>query len=225
MIVYTQAIGVAVLILFQYIVSRLSIQKIFLLFRKTFRKERVAYPLVAFIFLPGTIIHELSHAIMAILLCLKVRDIHIFPQRNGNQIKLGSVLYEKKDALRGFIVGIAPLLFGLLFLWLMYMLDLHHAVTYMHKMIIGYLIFVVSSTMFSSKQDLVDAVYLIPLTLFVAGSIYVFQIDLSGLGILFQVEAIQHFLYAISSYLLISLGIHLVIIAGSFVLFLFDKKI
>ena len=65
---------------------------------------------MALLYFPGTAVHEMSHLVMAMILNLKVRDISLLPKIRGNTIKLGTVTYEKKDVVRGLIVGIAPFL-------------------------------------------------------------------------------------------------------------------
>ena len=71
------------------------------------------------IFLPGTIIHELSHWIVAEILQVRTGTITIFPdledQHNGQQ-RLGSVATITTDPFRGFLIGIAPFFIGLLIL-------------------------------------------------------------------------------------------------------------
>jgi hypothetical protein len=70
------------------------------------------------IFLPGTIIHELSHWIVAEILQVRTGEITIFPDDNesGNNQKLGSVATERTDPFRGFLIGLAPFISGLLIL-------------------------------------------------------------------------------------------------------------
>ncbi|MEK7070626.1 MAG: hypothetical protein AAB966_02360, partial [Patescibacteria group bacterium] len=60
---------------------------------------------------------------------------------------------------------------------------------------------------FSSKQDLVDFAYAIPLAIIVGGILYVFNISLD-----------VSFLSEINQYLLISIYIHLGIIIGVYLL-------
>jgi hypothetical protein len=103
------------------------------------------------------------------MLFLPVVGLDIFPKFEGQSIKLGSVHYIKKDFLRGLIVGIAPFFGAILFFW---------AVSHLPMNIFSYyLIFVVSSTMFSSKKDLEDLLYLIPLILIIGVVFYIFNIS------------------------------------------------
>lgn len=66
--------------------------------------------------LPGTIIHELSHWIVAELLLVKTGEITIFPnwdESKGGRGRLGSVEAQRSDPFRGFLIGLAPFISGL----------------------------------------------------------------------------------------------------------------
>lgn len=76
--------------------------------------KRVGLILYSLIFLPGVIIHEISHFFMAGFLGVPTGDITIFPSgktETGSE-RLGSVQVGKSDIFRGSLIGIAPLLFG-----------------------------------------------------------------------------------------------------------------
>jgi hypothetical protein len=107
-----------------FILSRITIQTLYQCLYLVFRNKKITFILLSVFYLPGTIVHELSHAFMAILLLLKVRSISFFPEFNGNSIKLGHVLYEKKDGFRSIIVGIAPLIGGTIVLYLFFFLKI-----------------------------------------------------------------------------------------------------
>lgn len=72
------------------------------------------------VFLPGTIIHELSHWIVAEILQVRTGAITIFPDLedddNRHVQRLGSVATVKTDPFRGFLIGLAPFLSGLVVL-------------------------------------------------------------------------------------------------------------
>jgi len=78
--------------------------------------------------LPGIVIHELSHWLMARLLGLKTGQINLRPAKAGaGKIRLGSVRVAQADPLRESLVGLAPLLAGcgLLLLIGAWVFDLH----------------------------------------------------------------------------------------------------
>lgn len=63
--------------------------------------------------LPGVALHELSHAIMAIVLGVKTAHLTIIPQRQPDgHVRLGSVQVERVDVVRSSLIGLAPLLAG-----------------------------------------------------------------------------------------------------------------
>jgi len=72
----------------------------------------VAAVMYALPLLPGILLHELSHALTAILLGVRVGGISIRPKRAGQRIQLGFVPVEKTDAIRSSLIGLAPLLVG-----------------------------------------------------------------------------------------------------------------
>ncbi len=208
-----------------FFISRLSIRYIFYLLRLFTSSDIIVYSTIALIFLPGTILHELSHFLMAILLLLKVREIHIFPQWEQNYIKLGRVIYEKKDVFRSILVGIAPIIVGLLFFWWLSLLHVFQIEDLVLKILVIYIIFVISSTMFSSKQDLVDLVYIIPIFLILGVIQYFFPINFSFItSQLTIMNTINTFIYDINWYLFISTCIHAVIVSVIFILLRLLKK-
>ncbi len=161
-----------------YFLSRKSLNELYFVLKKIFKKNSFVYLLIAIIFFPGTVLHEFSHAIMARLLFLKVFEIKLTPEWSGNSLELGKVTYMKSDFIRGIIVGVAPVVGGiLLFFYLEYAEIFPNPNMYMNVLIV-YLIFVISTTMFSSKQDLIDGVYLIPILAVIGGVMYLFNYNI-----------------------------------------------
>lgn len=164
-----------------YFLSRQTINEIFYFLRLFIKEEKVNYVIVTILFLPGTILHELGHFFMAIVLFMRVRDLRIFPEFKDDEIKLGHVLYEKQDPVRGVIIGIAPIFAAMFLFWCLAYFQLFPNQNILVSLLLGYLIFAVSSTMFSSKQDLVDLVFIIPFILLAALFIYIFNIKIDFL--------------------------------------------
>ena len=199
-----------------FFLSRKNFNHFFYFFRKFFHNENTVYTLISLIFLPGTIIHEFSHFFAAMILFLPVKDIQIFPKFEEGQIKLGHVLYIKKDFLRGILVGIAPFFGALLFFFGLSFFNLFPNKNLGLNIALIYLIFTVSSVMFSSKQDLVDIGYLIPFLLFLLIIGYIFQPILPSINLSYFkniIASLEFFLTNVNYYLFLSIMIHLFLIA------------
>lgn len=196
-----------------YFLSRIVINKIFHFLIHIFGNNKLAYIFISILFFPGTVLHELSHFFTATVLFLKVKELSIFPEKKNGSIKLGHVYYEKKDFIRGILVGISPFFAGLIFFWILSALSLFANNNLYVDILIIYLIFAVSATMFSSKKDLQDILYLIPLGILIIGIIYVFDIKIV---LLIQnkeiVDKIGEICSKINIYLFISIIINLLLI-------------
>lgn len=74
----------------------------------------VALILYFVVVLPGVVVHEISHLLMALLLRVKVRKFSLGPRRQGRggRVSLGSIQVGKVDPVRGSLIGLAPLLGG-----------------------------------------------------------------------------------------------------------------
>ena len=202
--------------------TRATLISLFKLLQDIFEKDQTTYSVIALIYFPGTVLHELSHMIAALFLLLKVADIHVFPTWKNNVIILGRVLYEKKDVLRSILVGIAPLFGGIIFLGWLSVLDVSTSSNLLLQILVIYLVFTISSTMFSSKQDLVDFLYVIPIGIMITIVYYIIQPDFTLISKLIRdLEAPRKILYAITQYLLLSISIHtifiIIVMSGRFI--------
>ena len=77
------------------------------------RHEDAAVLLYALPLLPGVMLHEFSHWLVARLLGVKTAGMSLLPrrQRDGH-IRLGSVTIYQTDAIRASLIGVAPLISG-----------------------------------------------------------------------------------------------------------------
>ena len=162
-----------------FIVSRLILKELFLLLRKFFLTDFPVLLLVSLIFLPGTIIHESAHFITALFLILPVKSMTVFPKWDNNEIKLGEVLFIKKDFLRAILVGIAPVFFGVGILFSLFYFHIYPTNNLGLNILYSYLIFSISANMFSSKQDLKDLALIIPVIMLLVIVFYVFDIKIN----------------------------------------------
>jgi hypothetical protein len=74
--------------------------------------REVAVVLYAVPLFPGVVLHELSHAVAALLLGARVGSISLRPKLAGQRIQLGFVPVERTGPVRGSLIGLAPLLVG-----------------------------------------------------------------------------------------------------------------
>ncbi len=113
------------------------------------------------IFLPGTVIHELSHFFLAILVGARTGKIEIFPQfleedNDSGGVALGSVQTQRLNIFQGVLVGLAPFYVGLgLLVWLASSIsNSYFAESYYLLFAQAYLFFTISNSFFPSRSDL-----------------------------------------------------------------------
>ena len=98
-----------VLLVLQNWISRHT-QTVFLLLT---RHSGMAILLNQVVFLPGVVLHEMSHWIMARLLGVRTMGVSVWPKRqNDGSLRLGYVHTNKVDFVRESLIGVAPLIFG-----------------------------------------------------------------------------------------------------------------
>lgn len=75
--------------------------------------DQAAIYLYAVLLFPGVALHEFSHWLMATLLGVRAGRIQLLPERGRDgRVRLGAVQVQKVDAVRGSLIGAAPLLTG-----------------------------------------------------------------------------------------------------------------
>jgi hypothetical protein len=79
-----------------------------------FGSSNAGMALLWFVLLPGVVLHELSHWLMARLLGVPTGRLRLTPSMQGKQVVLGSVEVQITDPLRDSLVGLAPFLAGTL---------------------------------------------------------------------------------------------------------------
>lgn len=133
---------------------------------------------ISFIFLPGIIIHELSHLLVANLLFVPTGDVEFMPKVEGQNIKLGSVAIGRSDPVRRFLIGVAPVLFGILVISIVLYFLKSISIPIYANLIIFYCLFVVGNTMFSSKKDMEGSIALFIIILIFLGAAYFWGIKI-----------------------------------------------
>jgi hypothetical protein len=103
---------VASLVLF-LVVQRWLHQEIQILFYLLTRRINLALTLFALLFLPGVLLHETGHFLVARLLRVRTRRFSLIPQVTVDaRLRLGYVETAQVDVLRDTLIGAAPLLIG-----------------------------------------------------------------------------------------------------------------
>lgn len=136
--------------------------------------NRLALWIYTLVMLPGIIVHEMSHAITALLLLVEITHVSIGPVVTEDGISLGHVQFKRTDIFRHSLIGLAPLIVGTVILLLISIaaFDLprmHDALTGGHwpdavntfaasfssgwTWLALYFIFAISATMFPSESD------------------------------------------------------------------------
>ena len=186
----------------------------FHLFRKIFRSDSPIIWLTALLYLPGTILHEISHYFFALLLAMNPEEVVIFPHIEKDHIQLGHVLYHKhpSDVIRPIIVGIAPFFGAIGTLWVIELFHLFPGGVWWQTALFGYLIFAITVNMFSSKQDLVDLIYIIPLFLAIGTIIYILGIQINTQVFIHVMNSLESFFKILQIPLLFSIIVHSILI-------------
>jgi hypothetical protein len=137
--------------------------------------EEIAIWLYAIILLPGVLLHEVSHALAAAIVGVRIGRINILPRRVGKRIQLGFVPVQETDFVRASFIGAAPLFCGGLAVvalgykvfgapeviaalaaqdWLAALKGLSAAFQAPDAWIWAYLVFAIGNTMLPSRSDI-----------------------------------------------------------------------
>ena len=141
--------------------------------------------LYSLLVLPGTIVHELSHWLVAEILQVRTGEITILPELKGegSSERLGSVATERSDPFRGFLIGVAPFVTGVAILLILGQLLTtgwtEHWVWW-QIVLLSYGIMVVGNSMLISKEDRRTWPIILILIAIIVGVIYVAGIKLPG---------------------------------------------
>jgi len=156
-----------------FFLSRALSQRLSMLFFRLTKSMKATVYLLAFVFLPGTFVHEIAHILMALLLFVKVGKLELLPEvKEDGKVKLGSVQIEQVDIFRRLIIGGAPLLFGLIIIFA-------SLIFLTNKILIGYIIFEIGNTMFSSRKDMEGGIWVVGTILAVSIILYLLGVRIS----------------------------------------------
>ncbi len=126
------------------------------------------------IFLPGTIIHEISHFLAAALTGARTGKIEIFPEYledevaegKNRTVALGYVKTQHLNPIQGFLVGTAPFISGIaLLIFLASLMQTNYATgNYTLLLAQAYLFFTIGNSFFPSWSDIKQTLTLIILS-------------------------------------------------------------
>lgn len=217
--IYTLTFTFELILLF--FISKKLINSLAQTFFRFTKSHRTVVNILAVLFLPGTIIHELSHLLVAGVMLVPVGEIDVLPQIQEKGVKLGSVQIGQTDPLRRTVIGVAPVLVGIgSILGILYFAQNGNEFIFWQFLLNLYLIFQIGNTMFSSKKDfegiigflvaILSVVLIVIIALYFAKPEWLQQIwsYLSSL----QFEPVVNFFKKASLYLLIPLSLDLIII-------------
>lgn len=77
-----------------------------------FHRERAALLLYFVIMLPGVLLHELSHLVVAAVLGVRAGGLSVRPVYRRRGLELGSIRVARTDVVRESLIGLAPLVGG-----------------------------------------------------------------------------------------------------------------
>lgn len=136
-------------------VARWVTQTLFLFFVRISGSRNVALTFTTLILFPGTVVHELSHLFIAEILGVRTGKLILTPEAIKNtdeEVRSGSVAIAQTGPIRRTIIGLAPMIGGMIVL--MAISNVLDTTTTSIQILLYYLLFTVSNTLISSKEDM-----------------------------------------------------------------------
>lgn len=171
--IYLLIFGGEFLILF--VISRILVRLLARFFLRITGNKSLAQRLFHFIFLPGVVVHELAHLIVAEVLLVRTGGLSFTPEPDEDRLVMGSVGIEKTDPLRRAIIGFAPVFVGMLLISfsVFYFLSDRSILSFPWNFgLVFFVVFEVGNTMFSSRRDLEGTIALLFVILIIVFACY-----------------------------------------------------
>lgn len=139
---------------------------VFFVFLNTFTKLFSSRPYLSALFhLPGTILHELAHFFIGLILFAKPIGFSLIPKKEGNSLTLGSVSFVNINFFNAIPTAFAPLLLLLLGVFLIlnlnqiesFFLVKYNISEIMFLILFGYILYSCVSSSLPSSQDFLVA--------------------------------------------------------------------
>lgn len=172
-----------------FLLSRRLIKKLSGFIYKFTRSQKLTVGFIAFLFLPGTLIHELAHFLTATILFVPTGNISVWPKIEEDGVRLGSVGIGKSDFLRRSVIGFSPFLIGIaLILGILFFAYTNNILANeLFLLLAGYLVFQIGNTMFSSKKDLEGTWVFFVFLAAIASALYLLNVQITVPNGVFEV--------------------------------------
>jgi hypothetical protein len=219
-----------------YVLSRRLTQRLFMTFLVLFRHRSFAISAVTILLFPGTVIHELSHLFTAEILGVRTGKLTLAPESiEHDDINVGSVEFRETDPFRTSVIGLAPFFVGLIWLiglsWILPNLWQDTLTAYNQgvlfsssslylSLLISYLLFAISNTMFASPEDMKGVIPLVAVLgiLGTAGYMAGFRVGLTGVLEKNAVAVLSAISKSLSVVLFLNLILYLTTSAGIWII-------
>lgn len=191
------------------------------------RSKKWAVNLTALFLFLGTLIHEMSHFLVATFLGVATGEFNLWPKfEEGKGIRMGSVAIAKCDFVRRSLIGLAPVFSGITIIYILSLVlpsNLKFLINekWWLNLIIILVIFIISNTMFSSNRDMAEIVPFIVLLLIIWGFVNFMGWKMGG-NFSYQLKMI---LSKINQALILVVGINLIILTGVRIMMIGMEKV
>jgi hypothetical protein len=140
-----------------FILSRIFIKNFSYFLVKLTRNTGFAARLFHLVLLPGVVVHELAHLIVAEVMLVRTGGLSFSLEPQEDRLVLGSVGIEQTDPFRRAIIGFAPVFVGLILISVsvLFFLGENSPLSFpLNYILVFFVVFEIGNTMFSSKKDL-----------------------------------------------------------------------
>ena len=192
-----------------FFLSRWLTKSLFTLFLIIFRARSVAITTLLLLTFPGTVIHELAHLFTAEVLRIPTGKLTLVPENiREERIKSGSVAIGETDPFRRYAIGLAPLFWGMIVLTATAYFLPTVSSPYLF-VLIAYLLFSVSNSMFSSPEDLKGFIpFALVVGLFLAAGYYLgLRFELTGQALEVATRTLTTLTDSLTIVLLVNVGL------------------
>lgn len=200
------------------LLSRKLTQGLYVLFFRISGSKTIAMTTLIILLFPGTVVHELAHLFVAEVLRVPTGKLTLVPESlDGEDIKAGGVAIAKTDPLRRTLIGLAPVYVGVIVLAVISYFIRHSLAASQESVLqnafLFYLLFSISNSMFSSKEDMKGVIpFTITVCIFAAAAyIAGFRVGLTGELLAKTLSVAETLVRSLG----IVLGVNLVVLAAT----------